>query len=94
MICHKIACADTYFLFFQGTQYFKPLTFTLFGAISLVCAGLVWLLPETKGNPLQDQLLIIKPPEPVTENAANLDQEEAIPLNDIHVELENGALTT
>ena len=89
-------------LYFQGTQYFKPLTFTVFGVISLICGGLVWCLPETRGNPLQDQLIIVKPPDsgsggPTTDNTARSDIEEAIPLNDIHVSVtdmeKNGTLS-
>ena len=74
----------------QGTQHFKPLTFTVFGVISLVCGGLVWFLPETRGNPLQDQLIVIRPPE--SGNGVQADctvrsdiEEENIPLNDIDI---------
>ena len=84
------------FLCFQGTQFFKPLTFTVFGVIALICGGLVWLLPETKGNPLQDQLLVVKPPESADRGVLDIapsNEEEAIPLNDMHVDLENGALS-
>lgn len=87
---------------YLGTQYFKPLTFTVFGVISLICGGLVWCLPETRGNPLQDQLIIVKPPDsgsggPTMDNTARSDIEEAVPLNDIHVSVtdmeKNGTLS-
>jgi len=34
----------------QGTQGAAPLPFTVFGVIALVAGGVVWLLPETRGN--------------------------------------------
>ena len=78
----------------QGTKHFKPLTFTVFGVISLVCGGLVWLLPETRGNPLQDMLIVVQPPG--SENGVQTDnnpalnlEEEIIPLNDVHVSVNN-----
>lgn len=76
--------------FFQGTQHFKPLTFTVFGVISLISGGTVWLLPETRGNPLQDQLVIIQPPDsgnggPTDITVRSDIEEESVPLNVIQV---------
>lgn len=88
--CARIGAIVAPQIVYLGTQYFKPLTFTVFGVISLISGGTVWLLPETRGNPLQDQLVIIQPPDSgnggPTDNTVRSDiEEESIPLNVIQV---------
>lgn len=60
---------------FMGTSA-QPLPFTVFGIISMLCGGMVWLLPETEGTPLPDDLIIEIEVEREVEN-------EAVPLNRI-----------
>ncbi|KAJ8304097.1 hypothetical protein KUTeg_017680, partial [Tegillarca granosa] len=46
----------------------KPLPFTVFGVLAIICGILTFFLPETAGQPLQDDLVAIKRNNPTDGN--------------------------
>ncbi|XP_052794709.1 organic cation transporter protein-like [Mya arenaria] len=82
---------------FLGGQDAAALPFTVFGIISLIAGGLVWLLPETRGVPLQDELIIRRPSEMLTaspqDTVDNGETDAAIPLQSFHSIEQNGEHT-
>lgn len=96
--CARIGAIVAPQIVFLGTQHdAAPLPFTVFGVLALVAGGLVWLLPETRGMPLPDDLTIHikRPSTPSEENNPQdgTENAESVPLNTLQESTVNGEVT-
>lgn len=97
-LCARIGAIVAPQIVFLGSKSnAAPLPFTVFGIVALIAGGLVWLLPETRGVPLPDELSIhVKSPSEmeIQVNELSENSPEAIPLRSVQDETKNGDATT
>ncbi|KAH3834353.1 organic cation transporter protein-like [Dreissena polymorpha] len=79
--CARLGAIVAPQIVFLGSQGAAPLPFTVFGVIALIAGGTVWLLPETRGVPLQDELIVRRPSHAGHPTEGKL---ESVPLQAIH----------
>ncbi|XP_060580661.1 organic cation transporter protein-like, partial [Ruditapes philippinarum] len=90
--CARIGAIVAPQIVYLGAKNAAPLPFTVFGIVAVIAGGLVWLLPETRGVPLPDELTITVPhPSEISEPDGELTENnaETIPLKTIDAEDQN-----